>query len=153
MYTISPQAPISTSQFEQSVLQSAVKKRISVFQYLQKMYTLKLSFESNVVMRRVNIGMTLYFVPKRISKDYIQSRRESRRGRESSGLYSIDVRTSNYMILGMSVSGLLELQGNLLEYLKAYNQLLHEYEYHSTHEPGSLSGKPKMVDKLGSKED
>jgi hypothetical protein len=45
----------------------------------------------------------------------------------------------------MSVSGLLELQGNAVEYLKAFNQLLHEYEYHSTHEPGSLSGKPKMV--------
>ena len=49
------------------------------------------------------------------------------------------------MILGMSVSGLLELQGGAMEYLKAFNQLLHEYEYHSTHEPGSLSGKPKMV--------
>src|SRR5579871_5658334 len=49
------------------------------------------------------------------------------------------------MILGMSVSGLLELQGNTSEYLKAFSQLLHEYEYHSTHEPGSLSGKPKMV--------
>lgn len=49
------------------------------------------------------------------------------------------------MILGMSVSGLLELQGNAVDYLKALNQLLHEYEYHSTHEPGSLSGKPKMV--------
>ena len=49
------------------------------------------------------------------------------------------------MILGMSVSGLLELQGGPMEYLKAFNQLLHEYEYHSTHEPGSLSGKPKMV--------
>ena len=49
------------------------------------------------------------------------------------------------MILGMSVAGLLELQGNAMDYLKAFNQLLHEYEYHSTHEPGSLSGKPKMV--------
>ena len=49
------------------------------------------------------------------------------------------------MILGMSLSGLLDLQGNPLEYLKAFNQLLHEYEYHSTHEPGSVSGKPKMV--------
>ena len=49
------------------------------------------------------------------------------------------------MILGMSLSGLLELQGNVGEYLKAFNQLLHEYEYHSTHEPGSLSAKPKMA--------
>jgi hypothetical protein len=54
------------------------------------------------------------------------------------------------MILGMSLSGLLDLQGNPLEYLKAFNQLLHEYEYHSTHEPGSLSGKPKMVPLLPS---
>ena len=57
----------------------------------------------------------------------------------------LNCRTTNYMILGMSVSGLLELQGNATDYLKAFNQLLHEYEYHSTHEPGSLSGKPKMV--------
>jgi len=49
------------------------------------------------------------------------------------------------MILGMSVAGLLDLQVNVQDYLKAFNQLLHEYEYHSTHEPGSLSGKPKMV--------
>jgi len=49
------------------------------------------------------------------------------------------------MLLGMSVSGLLELPGNATDYLKAFNQLLHEYEYHSTHEPGSLVGKPKMV--------
>jgi hypothetical protein len=49
------------------------------------------------------------------------------------------------MILGMSVAGLLDLQVNALDYLKAFNQLLYEYEYHSTHEPGSLSGKPKMV--------
>jgi hypothetical protein len=46
----------------------------------------------------------------------------------------------------MSVAGLLEMQGGAVEYLKAFNQLLHEYEYHSTHEPGSLSAKPKMVD-------
>jgi len=52
------------------------------------------------------------------------------------------------MILGMSVPGLLELQGGAMEYLKALNQLLHEYEYHSTHEPGSLSGKPKMVSRI-----
>jgi hypothetical protein len=51
----------------------------------------------------------------------------------------------NYMILGMSVAGLLDLPASALEYLKAFNQLLHEYEYHSSHEPGSLSGKPKMV--------
>jgi hypothetical protein len=49
------------------------------------------------------------------------------------------------MILGMSIAGLLELQCNAMEYLKAFSQLLHEYEYHSTHEPGSLSAKPKMV--------
>jgi len=54
-------------------------------------------------------------------------------------------RTMNYMLLGMSVSGLLELPGNAADYLKAFNQLLHEYEYHSTHEPGSVAGKPKMV--------
>jgi hypothetical protein len=51
----------------------------------------------------------------------------------------------NYLILGMSVSGLLELQGNANDYLKALNQLLHEYDYYSTHEPGSAAGKPKMV--------
>jgi hypothetical protein len=67
-------------------------------------------------------------------------------GKKSGPLKSeLTVRTTNYMILGMSVSGLLELQGNAVDYLKALNQLLHEYEYHSTHEPGSLSGKPKMV--------
>lgn len=49
------------------------------------------------------------------------------------------------MLLGMSLSGLLELPGNATDYLKALNQLLHEYEYHSTHEPGGLAGKPKMV--------
>jgi hypothetical protein len=52
------------------------------------------------------------------------------------------------MILGMSVAGLLDLPASALEYLKAFNQLLHEYEYHSSHEPGSLSGKPKMVDSI-----
>jgi len=51
----------------------------------------------------------------------------------------------NYMILGMSISGLLDFQGSASDFLKAFNQLLHEFEYHSTHEPGSLSGKPKMV--------
>jgi hypothetical protein len=61
------------------------------------------------------------------------------------GTQKLTFRTTNYMILGMSLSGLLDLQGNPLEYLKAFNQLLHEYEYHSTHEPGSISGKPKMV--------
>jgi len=54
-------------------------------------------------------------------------------------------RTMNYMILGMSLSGILELQTNPTDWLKAFSQLLHEYEYHTTHEPGSLSGKPKMV--------
>ena len=49
------------------------------------------------------------------------------------------------MLLGMSLSGILELPGNATDYLKAFNQLLHEYEYHSTHEPGSVAGKPKMV--------
>jgi hypothetical protein len=63
----------------------------------------------------------------------------------------LNCRTTNYMILGMSVSGLLELQGNATDYLKAFNQLLYEYEYHSTHEPGSLSGKPKMVVQTRSK--
>jgi hypothetical protein len=53
------------------------------------------------------------------------------------------------MILGMSIAGLLDLQANPAEYLKAFSQLLHEYEYHSTHEPGSLSGKPKMVSPPG----
>jgi len=51
----------------------------------------------------------------------------------------------NYLMLGMSIAGLLDLQANPAEYLKAFSQLLHEYEYHSTHEPGSVSGKPKMV--------
>jgi hypothetical protein len=73
----------------------------------------------------------------------IQKKYETPKGHEGQKL--IDVRTTNYMILGMSVAGLLDLQVNALEYLKAFNQLLHEYEYHSTHEPGSLSGKPKMV--------
>jgi len=58
----------------------------------------------------------------------------------------------NYMLLGMSVSGLLELPANAADYLKAFNQLLHEYEYHSTHEPGSVAGKPKMVFVHGSTE-
>lgn len=73
----------------------------------------------------------------------IQKKYEPRKGTGNKRL--IDVRTTNYLILGMSVAGLLDLQVNALEYLKAFNQLLHEYEYHSTHEPGSLSGKPKMV--------
>lgn len=60
----------------------------------------------------------------------------------------IDSRAVNYMILGMSVAGLLDLPASALEYLKAFNQLLHEYEYHSSHEPGSLSGKPKMVNSI-----
>jgi len=50
----------------------------------------------------------------------------------------------NYMILGMSIAGLLDLTGTPLDYLKAFNQLLHEYEYYSTHEPGATSAKPKM---------
>ena len=58
----------------------------------------------------------------------------------------------NYMLLGMSVSGLLELPANAADYLKAFNQLLHEYEYHSTHEPGSVAVKPKMVFVHGSME-
>jgi hypothetical protein len=49
------------------------------------------------------------------------------------------------MILGMSVAGLLEFQGGLMDFVKAFHQLLHEYEYYSTREPGSQSGKPKMV--------
>jgi hypothetical protein len=52
------------------------------------------------------------------------------------------------MILGMSIAGLLEMQASAGEFLKAFSALLHEYEYYSTHEPGSLPGKPKMVRSL-----
>ena len=96
-------------------------------------------------MNPASIGVIQCFARKKALRRYTWNKRASGRSTLLRKRRVIDRRTTNYMILGMSLSGLFDLQGNPVEYLKAFNQLLHEYEYHSTHEPGSLSGKPKMV--------
>jgi hypothetical protein len=150
--TTSPLAAVTSGQYEQAMIQGAVRKRITIFKHLQKTYSSNSAKTNRIGMKLENIGVILFSVQKMISKEYILNKKAFQRSLPLHRVCS-RLRTANYMILGMSVSGLLELQSGAMEYLKAFNQLLYEYEYHSTHEPGSLSGKPKMVVWVRSNED
>ena len=77
--TTSPLAAVTSGQYEQAMIQGAVKKRITIFKHLQKTYSSNVSTNNRVVMKLENMGVILFFVQKMILKEYILSKKEFQR--------------------------------------------------------------------------
>jgi hypothetical protein len=88
LYTPSSLPTVQSGYYEQALLQGALKKRLSTFQYLQKM-SVPLFSKVIVVMKRENIGVMSFFVQNKIWTQFILSKKESRSGNNFS--YHVDI--------------------------------------------------------------